>query len=169
MRPATDVPTLRFSTTPMSNPIAPSALSAAEAGARQKPARSRWGLTLLAAFSLSLAVPLVALPFVSRSPLWGLLPTAVHQAADPWRELNEQLPGILPAFGLAIVAVWIVGVGIRATMSTLLERGFYGRDLLKPGSQHKMYVTAFSLSSFLGSCEMECISDSAGGVSLVQS
>lgn len=129
----------------MSDAIAPDLPP--EAGTKDQLARWRWGLKLLAAFSLSLAVPLVALPLVSRSPLWALLPAAVHQAANPWLELDEQLPGILPAFGLAIVAVWLVGVGIRATMGTFLERGFYGRDLLKPGAQHKMYVCALSALS----------------------
>ncbi|KDN51324.1 hypothetical protein K437DRAFT_254912 [Tilletiaria anomala UBC 951] len=86
----------------------------------------------LAAFSLSLAVPLIVIPPLSRSIVWAYVPQGLKDVSISYLLFDDRLPGLLPAVGMLAIAAWVTVAGIKLTMSTFKERGFVGKDLLKP-------------------------------------
>lgn len=65
--------------------------------------------------------------------------------------IDEGLPGLLSSIGLAVAAYLGTLVAVGACTQVFKERGFKGRDLLKPGAQDHMYVLHFFNDSSLGS------------------
>ena len=95
--------------------------------ALQTDAASVLGLILL-----PLAFPLVLLAPASRSFVWAYTPQAIKDASASYLTFDDQLPGLLAAVGMLIFAAWVTALGIKLTMEPFRERGFVGRDLLKP-------------------------------------
>jgi hypothetical protein len=95
-------------------------------------------MLLLATSTLALSAPLLLLPPLSRSIFWAYVPEGLQDASAPYLRLDDRLPGLLPACGLLVVAAWVTGLGIQLTMEPFKERGFKGKDLLKPCQEEAM-------------------------------
>ncbi|KAK0560753.1 tunicamycin resistance protein [Tilletia horrida] len=55
-------------------------------------------------------------------------------------QLDYAFPGLFPALGFAILAAWLTGAAVGAAGPTFLQRGFKGRDLLKPNRARDHFI-----------------------------
>lgn len=53
-------------------------------------------------------------------------------------QFDVNLPGLMPAIAFSLLAATLTSKGIQATMHTFKQRGFKGRDLLKPSNRDEM-------------------------------
>lgn len=86
-------------------------------------------LGLVAAASLPVALSLVA---ASPAVRWGWLDATDSKALQRVLRMDELFPGLLPSIGFSVVAYFATVVAVGACRETFRERGFKGRDLLKP-------------------------------------
>ncbi|KAE8260277.1 hypothetical protein A4X13_0g438 [Tilletia indica] len=104
-------------------------------------------LSVLLGLSLPSAVLLLLTPLLHRPPFAAILArvlllppsfvsgnnaTKLHSALSRLLQLDYAFPGLFPALGFAIVAAWCTGAAVGSARQVFLERGFKGRDLLKP-------------------------------------
>lgn len=53
-------------------------------------------------------------------------------------QFDLNLPGLMPTIAFSLLAATLTSMGIQATMQAFKQRGFKGRDLLKPGIKEEM-------------------------------
>ncbi|KAK0569199.1 tunicamycin resistance protein [Tilletia horrida] len=96
-------------------------------------------LTVLLSVSLPTALVFLLTPLLHRPPFAAFfsrffLPAFRSSSSSLERllEIDYAFPGLLPALGFAILAAWLTGAAVGAARQVFLQRGFKGRDLLKP-------------------------------------
>lgn len=91
---------------------------------------------------LSLLVPILP-PLLLPTLLRAHAPNIISNVSpsNPLTRLIDfdlNLPGLLPAIAFSLLAVVLTSKGIQSTKDVFKERGFKGRDMLKPASKDEM-------------------------------
>ncbi|CAO1637412.1 unnamed protein product [Parajaminaea phylloscopi] len=96
---------------------------------RSAPSR---GITWSLAILLPLALSLVILSPALRWDWTFLIPGYHAYFGGALLRIDAALPGLLPSVGLAIIAYYATLAAVGACRHVFIERGFKGRDLMKP-------------------------------------
>lgn len=100
--------------------------------ARSPPTQS---LGLSAAALIPAAFSLVA---ISPAVQWGWLDASHSKSLQAVLRMDDLFPGLLPSIGFSIAAYFATVVAVGACRETFGQRGFQGRDLLKPKVREAM-------------------------------
>ncbi|CAD6893326.1 unnamed protein product [Tilletia laevis] len=115
-------------------------------------------LSVLLALSLPSALLCLLTPLLHRPPFAAVLTRVLpffipspdvsaankdnklHSALSRLVQLDYAFPGLFPAIGFAILAAWLTGAAVGAARDVFLQRGFKGRDLLKPRRRSDHFI-----------------------------